>query len=66
MARKTGRPLRVKRFFGDLLPNGRELFRGNNYRGVIAALDLALVSPLEGGADSDDPMGGHIFSLRYV
>ena len=51
-------------FFDDLLPSGRKLFRGDNCRGVFAALDLTLVGTLEGGADGDDPVGARIFSLR--
>ena len=39
----------------DLLPDGRELFGGNNCHGVLVALDLTLVGALEGGADGDDP-----------
>jgi len=42
-------------FFGDLLPDGHELFGGDDCRGVFASLDLALVGALEGGADGDDP-----------
>ena len=53
-------------FFGKLLPEGDELFRGDDRRGVITAFDFALVSALEGGADGDDPVGPSIFSLRYV
>ena len=53
--KRPGRPLRVGRFFGDLLPDGRELSRGDDCRGVITALDLALIGALEGGADGDDP-----------
>ena len=48
-------PLGVRRFFDDLLPDGRKLFGGENYRGMFAALDLALVGTLEGGVDGDDP-----------
>ena len=50
------RQLGVGCFFGDLLPDGRELFGGDNYCGVLTALDLTLVGTLEGGADDDDPM----------
>ena len=53
--KRPGRPLGVKCFFGDLLPDGRELFEGDDCRGVIVALDLTLVGTLEGGADGDDP-----------
>ena len=41
--------------FDDLLPNGRELFGGDNRRGVFTTFDLALVGALEGGANGDDP-----------
>ena len=53
--KRPGRPLGVRRFFDDLIPDGRKLFGGDNCRGVFAALDLALVGALEGGADGDDP-----------
>ena len=53
--KRLGWPLGVGCFFGDLLPDGRELFGGDNCRGVFAALDLALVGALEGGANGDDP-----------
>ena len=49
------RPLGVGCFFDDFLPDGRELFGGDDCRGVLRALDLALVGTLEGGADGDDP-----------
>ena len=52
--------------FNDLLPEGGELFRGDDYCGVAATFDFALVSATEGGADGDDPVGPGIFSLRYV
>ena len=52
---RPSRPLGVGRFIDNLLPDGRKLFRGNNCHGVFAALDLALVGELEGGADGDDP-----------
>ena len=53
--KRPSRPLGVRCFFGDLLPDGRELFGGDNCRGVLTALDLALVGTLKGGADGDDP-----------
>ena len=53
--KRPSQPLGIERFFGDLLPDGRELFGGDDCRGVIVALDLALVGALEGGADGDDP-----------
>ena len=43
-------------FFGDLLLDGGELSRGDDCCGVTAALDLALIGALEGGANGDDPM----------
>ena len=49
---RPGRPLGVGRFFNDLLPDGRELFGGDNRRGMFAAPGLALIGALEGG---DDP-----------
>ena len=52
---RPSRPLGVGRFFDDLLPDSRKLFGGDNCSGVFAALDLALVDALEGGADGDDP-----------
>ena len=53
--KRLGQPLGVGCFFGDLLPDGRKLLGGGNCRGMIAALDLAFVGMLEGGADGDDP-----------
>ena len=53
--KRPDRPLGVGCFFDDLLPDGRELFGGDNHRGVFVTLDLALVGVLEGGADGDDP-----------
>ena len=38
--------------------------RGNNSRGVFAALDLALVGMLEGDVNGDDPHGPSIFNFR--
>ena len=54
--KRPGRPLEVGCFFGDLLPDGRKLLGGDDCRGVFAALNLALVGALEGGANGDDPM----------
>ena len=48
------------RFFGDLLPDGRELFGGDNCRGVLIALDLALVGALEGVDDDDSTWTRHL------
>ena len=53
--KRPSQPLGVRCFFDNLLPDGRKLFGGDNCRGVFAALDLALVGALEGGADGDDP-----------
>ena len=52
---RPGRPLGVGCFFGDLLPDGHKLLGGDDCRGMFAALDLALVGALDGGADGDDP-----------
>ena len=52
---RPSRLLGVGRFFGDLLLDDGELFGGDDCCGVTAALDLALIGALEGGADSDDP-----------
>ena len=52
---RPGRPLGVGCFFDGLFPNGRKLLGGDNCNGVIAALDLAFLGALEGGADGDDP-----------
>ena len=51
---RPGRLLHVGRFFGDLLLEGGEFPGGNDCRGMIVALDLALIGALE-GADDDDP-----------
>ena len=53
--KRSGRSLGVGCFVGDLLLDGRKLLGGDDCCGVIAALDLALVGMLEGGADGDDP-----------
>ena len=63
---RPGRFLRVGSFFVDLLLEGGEFPRDDDCCGMAAPLDLALVGPLEGGANGDDPMGPDIFSLRYV
>ena len=52
---RPGRPVGVGCLFDDLLPDGRKLFGGDDCHGVFTALDLALISALEGGADGDDP-----------
>ena len=51
---RPSRSLGVRRFFDDLLPDGRKVLGGDNCRVVFVALDLALVGTLEGGADGDD------------
>ena len=53
--KRPGRPLGVGCFFGDLLLDGRKLLGSDDRRSVFAALDLALVGVLEGGANGDDP-----------
>ena len=56
--RRLERPRRLlgaRRFFDDLLLDGGEFSGGDDCCGMIAALDLALIGTLEGGADSDDP-----------
>ena len=57
-------PLGVGRFFSDLLPDGRELSKGDDCYGVIATLGLTLVGMLEGGADSDDSVGARHLQLE--
>ena len=54
MLERPNRLLGVGRFLGDLLSDGRKLIGGDNCRGVFAALNLALIGTLEGGADGDD------------
>ena len=54
---RPDRFLHVGRFFDDLLLEGGEFPRGDDCCGMAAALDLTLVGSLEGGADSDDPVG---------
>ena len=53
---RPGRFLGVGRFFSNLLPEGDELFGGDDRRGMIAAFDFALVSALEGGVWSRRPL----------
>ena len=53
---RPDRPLGVGCFFDDLLPDGRELFGGDNRRGMFTALNLALVGTLEVGANGVHPM----------
>ena len=52
---RPDRPLGVGCLFGDLLLDGRKLFRRDDCHGVIATLDRAFIGVLEGGADIDDP-----------
>ena len=52
---RPDRPLGVGCVFRYLLPDCRELFQGDDCRGMIASLDLILVGALEGGTDNDDP-----------
>ena len=61
--KRLGRLLSVGCFFGYLL-EGDEFPGGNNCCGVAVALDLALVGPLEGGVDGDDPMGTRHLQLE--
>ena len=51
-------------FFGDLPLEGSELSGGDDCCGMTAALDLALIGTLEGGADGDDPVGAWYFYLE--
>ena len=51
--KRPGRPLGVRRFFDDLLPDRHKLFGGNNFHDIFAALDCTPVGALEGGADGD-------------
>ena len=53
--KRPGQLLGVGCFFGDLLPDGRKLLGGDDCYDMFAALDLALIGALEGGADGDDP-----------
>ena len=54
--KRHGQLLGVRCFFDGLFPDGRKLLLCDNCHGVFAALDLALVGALEGGAIGDDPM----------
>ena len=58
---RSGRPLGVGRFFGDLLLEGGELLGGDDCCGMTAGLNLALIGTLEGGANGDDPIGPRYF-----
>ena len=61
--KRPDRPLGVGCFFGDLLPDSCKLFGGDDCRGVIAALDLALIGMLE-GVDGDDPIWSRHLQLQ--
>ena len=61
---RPGQFLGVGHFFGNLLPEGGEFLRGDDYGGMTAAFDFALISTLERGADGDDPMGARHFQLE--
>ena len=52
---RSSRQLGVGCFFNDLLPDGHKLLGGDDCRCTLIALNLALISALEGGADGDDP-----------
>ena len=56
-----GRLRGVARFFDDLPLNGSKLSGGDDWCGMAATLDLALIGALEGGADGDDPAGARYF-----
>jgi hypothetical protein len=60
------RPFGVGRSFDDLLLDGHKLFGGDNCRGVFAALNLALIGTLKGGAMVMTPHGPGIFNFREV
>ena len=51
----SGHPLCIGRSFSDVLPDGCELLGSEGCRSELAALDLALVGPLERSAGGDDP-----------
>ena len=61
---RPGQFLRVGRFFGNLLFEGGEFSGGDDRCGMVTGLDLTLVGPLEGGADSDDPVGARHLQLE--
>ena len=61
---RPGRFLHIGHFFGDLLLEGGEFPKGDDCCGMAAALDLALVGPLEGGADGGDPVGAQHLQLE--
>ena len=43
---RLDRPLRVGRFFDNLLPNGCKFFGGDNCRGMFTTLNLRVRNPL--------------------
>ena len=51
----SGRPLGVGCLLGSPFLDDCELLGGDDCQGMLAALNLALVGALEGGADGDDP-----------
>ena len=55
MLKGPSRPLGVRRLLTGPLLDGCELGGGDDCRGMLVALHLALVSTLEGSADGDDP-----------
>ena len=53
--KRPSQPFGVRCFLSDLLPDDCKLLGGDDYRGVIIALNLAFIGALEGGANGDDP-----------
>ena len=51
----SGNPLHIGRSFSDVLPDGCKHLGSEGCRSELAALDLALIGPLERSADGDDP-----------
>ena len=51
----SGRPFGVRCLLDSHFLDDRELLGGDDYRGTLTALNLTLVSTLEGGVDGDDP-----------
>ena len=54
--KRSGQLLGVRCFLSGLLLDDCELLEGDNRRGMLTALNFALVSTLDGGADGDDLM----------
>jgi hypothetical protein len=50
----SGCPIGVRRLLRSFLPDDRKFLGGDDCRGELAALQLALVGALEGGADGTD------------